>query len=560
MNSSRQMPLVKELVPAPDVMAAVRAVSGWPHLLLLDSALQREPVGRFSFLMADPVETWTLDAPTFGDDPFVAMKPVLERCRCETLPDLPPFQGGIAGLMGYELGRCFERVPAASHDEFKLPVLAAGLYDWVIAWDHRSGRAWVISHGWPETDEALRHDRAAVRMRLVLDRLAQQAALPSPPSSGERARVRGLDCEPTQPSSPTSSAAPQPSTLNLQPALESPPHPNPLPTTQSGGARRGRGDKAEDTHSALLASDSPLITHHSPPATVQQFAVPGIDNVTSNFSRDDYLAAVAQVIEYIRAGDIFQANLTQRLLAPTAEDSLDLYERLRRVNPAPFAGLMRWDDWSVVSASPERFLRVDGRDVETRPIKGTRRRKRGPEADLFTRDELRESEKDQAENVMIVDLLRNDLSRVCEAGSIRVPQLCGVETYETVQHLVSEVRGRLRNDASVWDLFQVTLPGGSISGAPKVRAMEIIAELEPTARGPYCGSLFYVGANGQSDSNLLIRTFVERHGWLQLGVGGGIVAQSNPADEYEETLTKAAGMVRALWREKSQEPRTKNQS
>ena len=268
--------------------------------------------------------------------------------------------------------------------------------------------------------------------------------------------------------------------------------------------------------------------------------------MTSNFSRDDYLNSVAQVIEYIQAGDIFQTNLTQRLLAPAVEDSLDLYERLRRVNPAPFAGLMRWDDWSVVSASPERFLRVDGRDVETRPIKGTRRRKRGPEADLFTRDELRESEKDQAENVMIVDLLRNDLSRVCEAGSIRVPQLCGVETYETVQHLVSEVRGRLRDDASVWDLFRVTLPGGSISGAPKVRAMEIIAELEPTSRGPYCGSLFYVGANGQSDSNLLIRTFVQRHGWLQLGVGGGIVAQSNPADEYEETLTKAAGMVRAL--------------
>ncbi len=541
MNSLRQMPLAEELVPAPDVMAAVRAVSGWPHLLLLDSALQREPVGRFSFLMADPVETWTLDAPTFGDDPFAAMRPVLERCRCETLPDLPPFQGGIAGLMGYELGRCFERVPAASHDEFQLPVLAAGLYDWVIAWDHRSGRAWVISHGWPESDDASRHERAAHRMQLVLDRLAQQAALPSPRLCGERARVRGQDGEPTRPSSPASSAATQLSALNLQPTLESPPHPNPLP------AKPGRGDKAEDPQ--LLTPHSALRTHHSPLATVPQFPVPGIDNVTSNFSRDDYLAAVAHVIEYIRAGDIFQANLTQRLLAPAVEDSVDLYERLRRVNPAPFAGLMCWDDWAVVSASPERFLRVDGRDVETRPIKGTRRRKGGPEADLFTRDELRESEKDQAENVMIVDLLRNDLSRACEAGSIRVPQLCGVETYETVQHLVSEVRGRLREDASVWDLFRVTLPGGSISGAPKVRAMEIIADLEPTSRGPYCGSLFYVGANGQSDSNLLIRTFVQRHGWLQLGVGGGIVAQSNPADEYEETLTKAAGMVRALQKE-----------
>ena len=170
---------------------------------------------------------------------------------------------------------------------------------------------------------------------------------------------------------------------------------------------------------------------------------------------------------------------------------------------------------TLPSASPERFLRLDGSDVETRPIKGTRRRKPGPEADLFTRDELRESEKDQAENVMIVDLLRNDLSRVCEPGSVRVPQLCGVETYETVQHLVSEVRARLTPDRSIWDLFRATFPGGSITGAPKVRAMEVIAELEPTVRGPYCGSLFYVGANGQADSNLLIRTFVQRHGWLR---------------------------------------------
>ena len=532
MSTSPTLPLVEELIPAPDVMLAVRAVSDWPNLLLLDSALEREPVGRFSFLMADPVETWMLHEAKFGDDPFASLRPVLERWRCDVTPDLPPFQGGIAGLMGYELGRCWERVPAARHDEFQLPVLAAGLYDWVIAWDHRSHRAWLISNGWPEDEEARRRERAAARMRLVQERLAQQAVVPSPPSAGERARVRGPSGDQTFLSQSAFSSGHQLSTINHQPAIESPPHPSPLPPNQ------GRGDKAEDNGNEVR----PLVA----PSLVDQFVVSGLDGLTSNFSRDDYLTAVARVIEYIRAGDIFQANLTQRLLASATEDSLDLYERLRRVNPAPFAGLMRWGDWAVVSASPERFLRVDGRDVETRPIKGTRRRKRGPEADLFTRDELRESAKDQAENVMIVDLLRNDLSRVCEAGSIRVPQLCGVETYETVQHLVSEVRGRLRDDASVWDLFRVTLPGGSISGAPKVRAMEIIAELEPTARGPYCGSLFYVGANGQSDSNLLIRTFVERHGWLQLGVGGGIVAQSDPAAEYEETLVKAAGMVKAL--------------
>jgi para-aminobenzoate synthetase component 1 len=443
--------------------------------------------------MADPVETWTLSEAKFGDDPFASLRPVLEHWRCNTVPDLPPFQGGIAGLVGYELGRCWERVPAARHDEFQLPVLAAGLYDWVIAWDHQTHRAWLISHGWPEVDETRRRERAAVRMRLVCEALT-----------------------------------------SLQTVNEGqPPHSDPLP-------RRSR--KRNPTKTAAVASPAnhqTLLSLHPKRARcellVPQFLVEGLPGLMSNFSRSDYLKAVARVIEYIRSGDIFQANLTQRLLAHASEDTLDLYQRLRRVNPAPFAGLMRWNDWAVVSASPERFLRVDGCEVETRPIKGTRRRKCGPEADLFTRDELRESEKDQAENVMIVDLLRNDLSRVCEAGSIRVPQLCGVETYETVQHLVSEVRGRLRTDATVWDLFRATL-----------RAMEIIAELEPTARGPYCGSLFYVGANGQSDSNLLIRTFVERHGWLQLGVGGGIVAQSDPASEYEETLAKAAGMVRAL--------------
>jgi para-aminobenzoate synthetase component 1 len=277
-----------------------------------------------------------------------------------------------------------------------------------------------------------------------------------------------------------------------------------------------------------------------------QWPAPGLPGLLSNFSRDDYLHAVERAIEYIYAGDIFQVNLSQRLLYPATGCPVDLYLRLRERNPAPFAGYFSHDDWAVASASPERFVWVADGEVETRPIKGTRSRRPGPEADLFTRDELRESEKDQAENVMIVDLLRNDLSRVCAPGSVRVPELCQVETYETVQHLVSEIRGRLEPGRTAWDLLRAVFPGGSITGAPKVRSMEIIAELERTARGPYCGSLFYVGYNGQSDGNILIRTFTLRNGWVQFPVGGGIVAQSNPAAEYEETLVKAEGMLRAL--------------
>ena len=466
MSSPSDSPWIEEL-PSVDVMTAARALSDWPRLLLLDSSLRRAHVGRFSFLMADPVAHWELDHATFGSNPFAGILEQWSQCRGESIDGLPPFQGGIAGLLGYELGQSWERIASAPHDEFHIPVMAVGLYDWVIAWDHSTERVTLISHGWPEQDPAKRRKRAESRADSVKKALA---AIPKPP--------------------------------------------------------------------ALLPA--------KPTSLAKQFAVPGTNKVTSTFARDDYLRTVERVIEYIHAGDIFQANLSQRLLAPAQRPPVEQFDVLRQVNPAPFAGLMTWDDWAIMSASPERFLSVVDGEVETRPIKGTRQRLRAPEADLFTRDELRQSDKDQAENIMIVDLLRNDLSRVCEAGTIRVPQLCEVETYETVQHLVSEVRGQLRTNTTSWDLFRATFPGGSISGAPKVRAMQIIAELERTVRGPYCGSLFYVGFDGRTDSNLLIRSFVQRHGWLQCNVGGGIVAQSNPIAEYEETLTKADGMLRSL--------------
>ncbi|MBX3441425.1 MAG: aminodeoxychorismate synthase component I [Planctomyces sp.] len=279
---------------------------------------------------------------------------------------------------------------------------------------------------------------------------------------------------------------------------------------------------------------------------VPGFPLDRLAGLESNFDRQAYIAAVKRTIRYITAGDIFQANLSQRLTIPWAGRPVDLFRTLCRVNPAPFAGYYDAGPWQAISASPERFLQLDGEEVETRPIKGTRARRSVPEADLFTRDELRESDKDRAENVMIVDLLRNDLSRVCRPGTIRVPQLCAVETYETVQHLVSEVRGRLQPGRDFFDLLATSFPGGSITGAPKIRAMEIISELEQVPRGPYCGSLFYVGFGGRADSNLLIRTFTRVGGRLLFPVGGGITAQSDPADEYEETLHKAEGLLRAL--------------
>ena len=465
-------PLVEELCPCPEVTDALSAFADQPGLVFFDSAQLREPTGRYSFLAADPFETVLLQKTQYGSDPFERVRTTLRKFQRETIAGLPPFQGGVAGLLSYELGGAFERIPRATIDEFALPDLAVGFYDWVVAWDHRQGRAWIISHGLPAAIANDRSHRAAERLRFVQSRLK------------------------SRPGSCTASF-------------------------QSG----------------LILPRERL---------AQQFAAPGLDGLTSNFLREDYIRAIQRTIEYIHAGDIFQANLSQRLLYPCRVDPIALAQRLRHANPAPFAGFVSFEDWAVVSASPERFVSIRDGEVETRPIKGTRQRRPLPEADLFTRDELRESAKDQAENVMIVDLLRNDLSRACAPGSIRVPQLCAVETYETVQHLVSEIRGRLENGNDMLDLFRAVFPGGSITGAPKVRAMEIIAELEPTVRGPYCGSLFYAGFDGAADSNILIRTFVCRRGWIQCGVGGGIVANSNPQAEYEETLHKAAGMLRAL--------------
>jgi para-aminobenzoate synthetase component 1 len=268
--------------------------------------------------------------------------------------------------------------------------------------------------------------------------------------------------------------------------------------------------------------------------------------LTSNFSRKDYLDSIQRCIDYICAGDAFQINLSQRLLQRATTNSVSLYLRLRERNAAPMAAYFDLGSAQVVSASPERFIRALGGIVETRPIKGTRTRTIRPEADLFAGDDLKQSEKDRAENVMIVDLMRNDLSRVCRPESVQVTQLCELESFAYVQHLVSTVIGRLRDDCTSLDLLRAVFPGGSVTGAPKIRAMEIIAELEPTVRGPYCGSIGYIGFDGAMDTSILIRTITAARGWWQLPVGGGIVAQSVPELEYEETWHKAEGLLRAV--------------
>ncbi len=452
-------------LPFRDPLEAFAAFAEDPRAVFLDSAQTSERLGRYSFIAAEPFQTLTAKngVVTLGDrrftaDPFDVLDQELRKFPLSAREDLPPFQGGAAGYFGYELGRQLEVLPLPAADDMAFPDMALGLFDTVVAFDHRERKTWILSSGYPEQQEEARRSRAEARARYFRQRLE---------SAGEA----------------------------------------PLP------------------------------------------AAPADVTVSANFSRQVYQAAVQRVIDYIHAGDIFQANLSQRFSfdLPDGMTPFGLYGRLRAINPAPFAAYLRFGDVAVASSSPERFLKLRGGRVETRPIKGTRPRGRTPRRDDDLALELLSSEKDRAENVMIVDLLRNDLSRVCRDRSVEVPELCVLETYATVLHLVSTVVGELRPGVTAVDLLKACFPGGSITGAPKIRAMEIIAELEPNNRGPYCGAVGYLAFTGDMDSNIVIRSYAIRDRQATFQAGGGIVADSDPAREYQETLDKAEALRQAIF-------------
>ncbi len=476
--------LIEELSPRLEPGDACLRFLDLPYCLLLESGVRSERFGRHSFLVADPflvirskgrlVEQLRPEAGevirTEGD-PFRVLQDVLTRHASVRIPGLPPFQGGAAGLFGYELGQHLEKLPSPRHDDLGLPDLCVGLYDWVLAWDHGRGALWLVSTGEPAPDGRRREQRAAARARDVRARLGRRLLTTPPPN-------RRL----------------------------------------------------------------PAATGAAP----ETFPVSGVPGVASTFSRAAYLDAVERTREYIRAGDIYQANISQRLEHPFEEHPFALYTTMGRYNPAPFAAYFDLGAAAVVSASPERFVRLEAGQVETRPIKGTAPRGRSPGEDAAWKAMLRQSEKNRAENVMIVDLLRNDLSKVCRHHTVRVPELCVLETHAAVHHLVSTVVGRLEDGLGPVDLLRAAFPGGSITGAPKIRAMEIIAELEPTRRGAYTGAIGYIGFDGTMDTNLAIRTFVVHRGTAFFHVGAGIVIDSDPALEYSETLAKARGLLAAV--------------
>lgn len=268
--------------------------------------------------------------------------------------------------------------------------------------------------------------------------------------------------------------------------------------------------------------------------------------VTPNFEKEEYKQAVDDMIRYIIEGDIYITNMTQQLKVKSDKKPLDVFYNLRENNPSPFGGYMDYGDFQIVCASPERFLKMKQGHVNTRPIKGTRKRGETPEEDLFMRTELENSEKDKSELLMIVDLERNDLNRVCRPGSVKVNELFTVEEYATVFHLVSDIEGELEEGKTVMDLLEAAFPGGSITGAPKYRAMEIIDELENNQRSLYTGSIGYLTLDGDCDFNIVIRTALHKDGMYYLGVGGGITAESDLEFEYEETLQKAKAVLEAM--------------
>jgi len=321
---------------------------------------------------------------------------------------------------------------------------------------------------------------------------------------------------------------------------------------EGGLDRPGAKDRIERLHerlrSAMSAGPPPAIrcAKEGAPTNDPASACPCPSAPVPDWAPQEYIARVRAAKEYIAAGDIYEVNLTQRFVAQTETTPLRLYLNLRRTNPADYASLLAWDDCAVVSSSPELFLNLHGRCVITRPIKGTRPRTGDGQLDPIRRRELADSEKDRAELNMIIDLLRNDIGRVCEVGSVRVESAGDLETHPTVFHRVATITGRLRADHGAVDLLRATCPGGSITGAPKIRAMQIIDELETVQRGVYCGSIGYLGLDGDMVMNIAIRTMVLDRGKVHIHAGGAIVADSDPQDEYDETLAKAAGMFHAL--------------
>lgn len=474
----------------------------FPNTFLLESVKGPEKIARYSFIGYDPCLTFKVknglieiendaNSPSFtknyifSSKPLNVLKDFINSYRQRYIESLPPFQGGIVGVLSYDFVQYLERLPQNSIDDLQLPDAHFFVIDRLIAVDHLSKKGWIIvcpgvkeiikeERNYESIDWSKKYDEAEYEIEKIFQRFA--------------------------------AAKKTVTTYHLQ----------------------VKGDNPESSRIKNQQSKHKI-------------------EIIYEMKKKAYMDIVKRAKEYIAAGDIFQSNLSQRVSAYIRDKSpWSLYKILSAINPSPFAAFIDFGDYQIVSSSPERLLRVQNNRIETRPIAGTRPRGKDTKEDELMRIELLLNEKERAEHIMLIDLERNDLGRISNYGSIGVDELMITEDYSHVIHIVSNIRGVLADGKDCFDAIKASFPGGTITGVPKVRCMEIIDELEPVRRGPYTGSIGYISFSGNMDLNIIIRTFVIKDKMAYVQVGAGIVADSDPEREYYETLKKAEALIRTL--------------
>ena len=482
------------------VSAYFKVVGAKPGFLL-ESAEGGERFGRYSFLGTDPsaiirtkgnrieIEEGTAKEVKV-ESPFPFLRKYLSGFKVAADPTLPRFSGGLVGYFSYDVVRFFENLPDIKEDDQKLPDMQLFLADTILAFDHFRHRLKIITHARPENGSKKAYDGAKGRIAEIIERLR-----------------------------------------SATPAF----------------AEAMAGKLSGSLNRSALRSATPAFAE----AMVGKLSgsLIGKPQFQSNFTRPEFETAVLKAKEYIRKGDAIQVVLSQRLCVDYPEsgpDPFDLYRAIRAINPSPYLYYFNFSKTILVGSSPEVMVRLEEGKATLRPIAGTRPRGQSEPEDRELEADLKKDEKEKAEHIMLVDLGRNDLGRVCQSGTVKVTELMAVEKYSHVMHLVSNITGDLLPDKDAFDLFSAAFPAGTVSGAPKIRAMEIIEELEPVKRGPYAGAVGYFDFSGNLDTCITIRTVWIEDGKAYLQVGAGIVADSVPSREYEETLNKGQAFLEAL--------------